>query len=467
MSGKVYATAADAVADVADGASIMVGGFAVPQGWPSDLVLAIHERGVKNLTAICNTLGFGPVAPQIWAENRQISRLIASFGGFAGRSTAAEEQIGAGEMEFEAVPQGILAERMRAGGAGIGAFYTRVGLGTVVDDGKPHTVIDGVEYMREKALRADYAFIRAHKADTAGNLIYRRGARNFNPLMATAADVTIAQVDEIVEAGELDPEAIVTPGIFVHRIVQTKLRIDVAQLLEMMKFLGRAPGGDEQRGHALPGISRDLMALRVARELAPGDYVNLGVGMPTMVSNYIDPSVVLHAENGVLAYGSFVEEGKEDIDLYNAGGQLVTMLPGAAFFHSADSFAMARGGHLDAVVLGGFQVSEKGDLANWKTPKMGAGGIGGAMDLVAGCKKVIVLMEHVTREGEPKILRECTYPLTGGRCVTTVVTDLAVIDVTPEGLALREVAPGVTPEQVQSLTEPPLLTRAVREMSFG
>jgi 3-oxoacid CoA-transferase subunit B len=216
-----------------------------------------------------------------------------------------------------------------------------------------------------------------------------------------------------------------------------------------------------------PGISRELMAVRAARELRPGMYVNLGIGLPTLVSNFIDPGVILQAENGMLGYGPLAEGPERDPDLINAGGQYVTMLPGACFFHSADSFAMIRGGHIDVCILGALQVSEKGDLANWMVPERGIGSIGGAMDLVTGARRVIALMEHRDRQGRPKILRECTYPLTGRRVVKLVITDLAVIEVTPDGMVLREVAPGWTPEEIQAVTEPRLIVPPdCQEMNF-
>ena len=205
------------------------------------------------------------------------------------------------------------------------------------------------------------------------------------------------------------------------------------------------------------GLTRELIALRVARELRDGMAVNLGIGLPTLVSNYLPPNhgVLFQAENGILGYGAIREDGF-DRDLINAGGQPVELRPGASFFHSGDSFAMIRGGHIDVAVLGGLEVSARGDLANWSIPERGGGGIGGAMDLAVGARRVIVAMEHTTREGRPRILETCTYPLTASACVDLVVTDLAVIDVVAGGLLLSEVAPGVTPEQVQAATAAPL-----------
>lgn len=215
------------------------------------------------------------------------------------------------------------------------------------------------------------------------------------------------------------------------------------------------------------GLTRELIAMRVAQELRDGWVVNLGIGLPTLVSNFVPEglTVMFQAENGILGYGGIAGDGEFDQDLINAGGQPVTLLAGACFFDSAQSFAMIRGGHVNLTVLGGLQVSEQGDLANWLVPERGGGSIGGAMDLAAGARRVVVAMEHATRDGAPRILRRCVYPLTAARCVNLIVTNLAVVEVTPGGLVLRETAPGVSPEQVVAATGAPLAVAPdVREM---
>ena len=206
-------------------------------------------------------------------------------------------------------------------------------------------------------------------------------------------------------------------------------------------------------------LDREVIAMRVAKELPDGGFVNLGIGIPTLVSNFLPEgkTVFYHSESGILNCGPLADEGEEDIDLINAGGQFLKPTPGMAYSSSADAFAMIRGGYIDVTVLGAHQVSAKGDLANWLLPQRGVGNVGGAMDLAAGAKTVIAAMEHTDRRNQPKIVEECTFPITGKECVSLIVTDLAVIQRTGQGLVLKEVAPGWSPDEVQQLTGPRLI----------
>ena len=206
-------------------------------------------------------------------------------------------------------------------------------------------------------------------------------------------------------------------------------------------------------------MTRDVVAMRVAKELSAGAYVNLGIGIPTLVSNYVteEKLVIYQSESGILNCGPLAEEGEEDVDLINAGGQFLQAVPGMSFLSSDEAFAMIRAGRIDVTVLGALQVSSKGDLANWMLPQRGVGNVGGAMDLAVGAKRVIVAMDHTDRQGNPKLVEECTFPLTAQGCVSLVVTDLAVVGVTTHGLELKEVAPGWTLEEVQELTGAPLI----------
>lgn len=448
---KVWDSIDEAVADIPNGATVMVGGFG-GAGVPYRLLDAVLRAGITDLTCVSNHAGdFEEGLAALIAAGR-VRKMIASFPAHR-NSYHFVNKYNAGEMDVEIVPQGLLAERMRAAGAGVAAFYTKVGVGTDVAEGKEAREFNGETYVMQTALHGDVALIKAHKADPWGNLTFRRAARNFNPIMAMAAKLTIVEVDEIVDLGELDPDEIATPGIFVDRIVLAPSQNPVAPQVVKPEKPGAtepAPGG---------GLTRHQIAARIARDLWDGAYVNLGIGLPTLVGGYVPDNidVVFQSENGILGIGPFAKEDEVDPNLVNASRQAITLLPGGAIFDHATSFAMIRGGHVDVAILGAYQVSAQGDLANWRLPHEKLGNIGGAMDLAVGAAQVWVAMTHRDKSGASKVVTRCTYPLTGIRCVTRIYTDLAVIDVTSDGLVLKEFAPGLTVDDVKAATEAPLI----------
>ena len=432
-------TLEQAAARVRSGDVLIVGGFGMT-GNPTNIMHAIADNDVTGLTYIGNNVGEPGLAGGRCLRKGQLKKVIGSFFTSNPEAVAAAQS---GDVEFELLPQGTLAEAIRAGGAGLGGFFTPTAAGTPLAEGSETRVIDGTEMVFVPALRADVAIIRAWRADTIGNLQYRMTENNFNQAAATAAGLVIAEVEEIVPAGALDPDFIHTPGCFVDYLVQADLSPEhlgtSASVAASLKKVDEA---------------RMSMARLALAELKRGDIVNLGVGIPTLVADLIKPEdgIVLHSENGMLGVGPEPETGGAMEYPINAGKVPVTALPGSSYFDSAASFAMIRGGHVDAAIMGGLQVDEQGNLANWAVPGKPLLGVGGAMDLASGAGRLIVTMTHCDRNGNSKVVQRCSLPLTARNAVDVLITDLAVFNFDDSGMRLVKLLPGVTEDEVRQKT---------------
>ncbi len=439
-------TASAAAALVHSGNTLLVGGFGMT-GNPVHLLHALAETDVKDLTYVANNVGEPGLGGGRLLRNGQIKKAIGSF------FTSNPEAVAAAQsntIAVELIPQGSLAEAMRAGGAGIGGFYTPTSVGTVLAKDKETREINGKTYVFVPALRGNVAFIRAWRGDTAGNLVYRMTEQNFNKAMATAADLVIAEVEQIVPVGTLNPNEIHTPGCYVDYLVEAHITLD--ELGSSASIDSGAKKADDERMN---------MARRALAELKPGDVVNLGVGIPTLVADLITPEhgIILHTENGMLGVGPAPEAGGALDYPVNAGKIPVTALPGSSYFDSADSFAMIRGGHVDVAIMGGLQVDEQANLANWAVPGRPLLGVGGAMDLASGAKRLIITMTHTDHKNRAKIVPTCTLPLTALGAVTMIITDLAVFTYENGALTLIELMPGATLEEVRAKTEAQFVER--------
>ena len=448
------------------GMSIAVAGFGICGVAENSLMELSKINGINNLHIISNTGHLHDYGIGWLLEKKMVSAISGSY---IGENRLFSKLFLQGDARVNWTPQGNLIEKIRAGQAGIKAFYTNTGLGTLLETGglvqqfdkkgnvvslsapKETEVINGKKFLLEEAFTADFSVIKAYQADKQGNLRFRKTARNFNPDVAGLGKCTIAEVEEIVN--EIPPEQIHTPGCFVDRIYLGE------KFLKRIERVKVDQGGIVTPPEGTKDKLRFNIAKRAMKEILPGMYCNLGVGIPTMVANFVSylgsKDIRLQGENGLIGVGKYPKKEELDADMINAGKESVNPAHGWSMVRSSESFGCMRGGHLHMTMLGGLQVSEKGDLANWIVPGKVVKGMGGAMDLCAmklGGSKCVVLMEHCLEDGNPRILKECTYPLTGNRTTSMLITDKAVFEFTDDGMVLMEKVPSISLEDLKKIT---------------
>lgn len=467
-SGKVYDSPEEALKESGfkDGSTLLAGGFGL-SGIPMSTIFAIEYLGFKDLTVVSNNCGTDKWGLGILLNKKRVKKVVASY---VGENAEFERQYLTGELELELTPQGTLAEKLRAGGAGIPAFFTPTAAGTIIQEGgfpmkynadktiailsKPKEKRDfaGKSYVMEESIRGDLSIVKAWRADTFGNLQWKGTSRNFNPDVAMAGKFTIAEVEEIVPVGTIPPSEVHLSGAYISAIVKT----DAPKLIERRTVQTDSAAEDKNAKAATPeALMRDRIAKRASLELKDGMNVNLGIGIPTLIPKLLPKgmNIMFQSENGLLGMGPYPVAGTEDSDLINAGKETITMVPGASLFSSSQSFAMIRGQHIALTILGAMEVSKNGDLANWIIPGKLVKGMGGAMDLVSCGTRVVVTMEHTAKKNAHKILDKCNLPLTGRNVVDTIITELAVFKVEDKkNLVLIEIVDGVTVDELKAKT---------------
>ena len=438
MTNKVVASVATAINNIKDGATILIGGFN-GVGHPTDLIDAILQKGVRDLTIVGNTIALaGPLVLKNRVKKFICTLPKTKLGTAKINSTVhAANQFRAGGMAIEVIPQATMIERVRAASAGLGGFYTPVGIGTRFADGRETRTIDGIDYLFEMPIHADFAIIYADTADRLGNLVYKGSGRSSSHYMASGAKYTIVQANKIVEPGTIAPEQVHTAGIFVDCVIQSRT--------EKTLRLPRDTTDDEVG---------NLIAGRVARDIPTGSVVELGFGLPWYVADHFtkDQQVLVHSE-GVLGVERTINDDGPETHWRGADGRVLKMIPGASHFDFVDSFNMIMSGRIDYALLGAFQVDALGNFAGWATddpdrlPAPGA-----SIEIALKSKNVYILTKHLDRNGNSKILPQCTFPVTATGVVKRIYTDLATLAVTPNGLQVVDIVGNMLHNTLEELT---------------
>ncbi len=465
-------SASQAISLIKANSSVMISGF-LGVGAPLLLIEELVQSGVDGLTLIQSVASFPGEVHDIdkLFENHQVKKFI---GAHIGTSKHLVDQFNAGTLEVEFCPMGTLVERIRAAGSGLGAVVTPVGVGTQQEENNQKIEIDGKEYLLYKPLAADFSLIKGFKADKTGNIVLAGTSKSSALEMALAGKTVIAEVDEVVETGEIAPDNVDIPGILVDYLVlgntlaeRRKYFQDLWSRNKMLRKMEQKQKATQREGYTMNAV--EIIARRIGQEFKDGMVVNLGFGIPNQAANFIPTgvNVVLQAENGALRFGQTPTMETADPDLGNSGGAPITLLPGASTFDMTTSFAIIRGGHVDMTVLGALEVDQEGNIANWMIPGSFTPGMGGAMDLLVGAKKVIASIKHVDKKGNSKVLKKCKLPLSAKQVVNLIVTDLAVFEVCPEGLVLTETAPGVSVAEILEKTDADVIvSETLKEMEI-